>query len=80
MSISEPSASPDKAETGMRAYVQCMEEIKRCTEFMRDFHNHSISRFALPVVAETIRLQLRMTLELIPTEILDGTIVRNLVD
>ena len=42
-----------------------MEEIKRRTEFMRDFHNHSISRFALPVVAETIGLQLRMTLELI---------------
>ena len=65
MTIRKPSASLDKAETGMRAYVQCMEEIKRRTEFVRDFHNHSVGRFALPVVAETIGLQIRKTLELV---------------
>ena len=50
---------------GMNVYIQCMSEITRRAVFIQEFYAVSINRFPGPVVAETIGLQLRKTLELI---------------
>lgn len=55
----------DGLEQGMDTYVQCMEEITKRSVFIQQFYDVSIDRFQEPVVAETIGLQLRNTLELI---------------
>ena len=52
-------------ERGMDSYIQCMTEITRRAEFIQNFHTASINNFAQAVVAETVGLQLRKTLELI---------------
>ena len=52
-------------ESGMNAYIQCMEEIVTRSRFIREFYDTGIHRFPITVVAETIGLQLRKELELI---------------
>ena len=54
----------DPAE-GMNSYIRCMEEVATRSKFIQEFYDVSIDRFPGPVVAETIGLQLRKTLELI---------------
>jgi len=58
-------AEDDASSAGMAAYLRCMDEITRRSSFIKDFYDVSLNRFPVPVVAETIGLQMRKVLELI---------------
>ena len=60
-----PNMTGEALLAGMAAYVQCMDEITRRSLFIRDFHDLSVNRFLVSVVAEAVGLQMRKILELI---------------
>ncbi|MDE0495548.1 MAG: hypothetical protein F4Y05_05510 [Acidimicrobiaceae bacterium] len=63
--VTPSGLAEEAAAAAMAEYVECMDEITRRSRFVQDFYGLSVDRFPLPVVAETVGLQMRKILELI---------------